>query len=79
MAYDTDKADDAALALLYLNTFQDGPLVRAWKGLPLEITDRLHEKGLIHNPVGKAKSLVLTEEGQKRSAELFAALFEPKE
>ena len=28
-----------------------------------EITDRLHEKGLIHDPMGKAKSVTLTAEG----------------
>ncbi|XQF91838.1 DUF6429 family protein (plasmid) [Pseudoalteromonas espejiana] len=31
------------------------------------ITDRLYEKGYIHDPVGKTKSVVLTEEGLLRS------------
>jgi Mn-dependent DtxR family transcriptional regulator len=37
---------------------------------------RLHAAGLIHDPVGKAKSVVLTEEGEKRSRELFQKHFE---
>ncbi|CAH2399516.1 hypothetical protein MES5069_220202 [Mesorhizobium escarrei] len=39
------------------------------------MTDRLHRKGLIADPVNKAKSLVLTDEGLRRSEELFRALF----
>jgi hypothetical protein len=35
----------------------------------------LHEKGLILDPVGKAKSVVLTNDGLRRSEELFKALF----
>jgi Domain of unknown function (DUF6429) len=50
MDYDTDKVDDMALALLFL-TLHDG--CRAWKGLDWEIMDRLHEKGMILDPVGK--------------------------
>jgi len=68
MDYDKDKVDEMALALLFL-TLHDGP--RAWKGLDWEVTNRLHEKGLILDPVGKAKSLVLTEEGLQRGRELF--------
>ena len=37
--------------------------------------DRLHTKGLIHDPVGKAKSVVLTLEGLARSEQLFQELF----
>ena len=36
---------------------------------------RLHEKGLICDPVNKSKSLVLTDEGLRRSEELFRQLF----
>jgi hypothetical protein len=45
------------LALLYLTLHDD---VRAWKGFGWDAMDRLHRKGLIHDPVGKAKSVVLT-------------------
>ena len=37
--------------------------------------DRLHAKGYIHNPVGKAKSVVLTEEGLRESERLFNEMF----
>jgi hypothetical protein len=37
--------------------------------------DRLHKKGMIYDPVGKAKSVALTEEGLRRSEELFTAMF----
>lgn len=40
-----------------------------------EVMNRLHEKGLISNPVGKAKSVLFTEEGQQKSEELFKKLF----
>jgi hypothetical protein len=72
MELDTDKLDDAALAILSL-TLHDGR--RVWKGLDWAITDRLHEKGLIEDPVGKSKSLVLTEDGVKRAERALAKLF----
>ena len=72
MAIDTDKIDNAVLALLYL-TLHDHD--RAWKGYDWEAMNRLHDNGMIHNPVGKAKSVVLTEEGLRRAKELFEAMF----
>ena len=57
------------LALLRL-TLHDKQ--RAWKGFDWDTLDRLHRKGLIANPVNKAKSVVLTDEGLRRSV---AALF----
>jgi hypothetical protein len=75
MEYDKDKVDDAVLALLYLTMFRDGPCVRAWKVHDWSVTDRLHEKGYIGDPKGKAKSMVMTEEGAARAEELFWKLF----
>jgi Domain of unknown function (DUF6429) len=72
MDIDTEKIDEAVLALLYL-TLHDGS--RAWKGLDWEAMNRLHEKGFISNPVGKAKSVALTEKGLQESARLFRKLF----
>ncbi len=72
MSLDTEKIDDAALALLYL-TLHDG--CRAWKGFDWEVLGRLHEKGMIHDPVGKVKSVVFTPEGQLRAKELFETMF----
>jgi hypothetical protein len=72
MALDTDRIDDAVLALLYLGRHQEW---RAWKGFDWDAMNRLHEKGMIDNPVGKAKSVVFTDEGLRRSQELFEAMF----
>ncbi len=72
MEYDEDKVDEMVLALLFL-TVHDG--YRAWKGHDWDAMDRLHKKGMIDNPVGKAKSVVLTEEGLRRSEELFIKHF----
>jgi hypothetical protein len=52
MEIDTKRVDDAVLALLYL-TLHDS--VRAWKSHDWDAMNRLHEKGLISDPVGKAK------------------------
>jgi hypothetical protein len=72
MEYDTDKVDEMVLALLFL-TLHDG--YRAWKGHDWSVMDRLHKKGMIANPVRKAKSVALTEEGLQRSRELFVKHF----
>lgn len=48
---------------------------RAWKGFDWGTLDRLHRKGLLANPVGKTKSVMLTDEGLQRSKELLAAVF----
>jgi hypothetical protein len=37
--------------------------------------DRLHAKGMISDRVGKAKSVVFSEEGLRRSEQLFNQLF----
>jgi Domain of unknown function (DUF6429) len=72
MALDMDRIDDAVLALLYLGLHDQ---YRAWKGFDWDAMDRLHRKGMIENPVGKAKSVVFTEEGLRRSTELFEQMF----
>jgi hypothetical protein len=73
MALDTDKIDDTALALLYL-TLHDG--YRAWKGFDWGVLGRLHDKGMIGDPVGKVKSVVFTDEGLERAKVLFQEMFE---
>ena len=72
MDYDKDKVDEMVLALLYLTLHDD---YRAWKGHDWDAMNRLHEKGMIENPVSKAKSVALTEEGLRRSRELFMEHF----
>jgi hypothetical protein len=72
MDIDTEKIDEAVLALLYL-TLHDGS--RAWKGFDWDAMNRLHEKGLISNPIGKAKSVLLTDKGLQESERLFEKMF----
>jgi hypothetical protein len=73
MATNKDKIDDAALALLYITLHDDH---RAWKGMDWGVLGRLHEKGMIHEPVGKVKSVVFTPEGLERAEKLFKEMFE---
>ena len=73
MAIITDRIDDCVLALLLLGR-HDGQ--RVWKSFDWAAMERLHEKGLISNPVGRAKSVVLTDEGLKKAERLFRDLFE---
>ena len=75
MEYDKNKVDEMILALLYLTTFKDEFGFRAWKGSDWDSLDRLHEKGYIGNPKGKAKSVTLSEEGAQLSEELFKKHF----
>lgn len=72
MNYNQDKIDDTVLATLLLTLHEDN---RAWKGHDFDVLDRLYEKGYIFNPKGKAKSVVLTDEGLKRAREVFDCLF----
>jgi hypothetical protein len=69
---DTKKIDDAVLALLCLGLHDE---VRAWKGFDWDALNRLHEQGFIANPVGKAKSVVFTQEGLDRAHRLLNELF----
>ena len=75
MEYDEEKFDEMVLALLYLGTFRDGPVVRAWKSFDWSSMDRLYEKGFIHDPKSKARSVILTEEGERVTRELFEQHF----
>jgi hypothetical protein len=72
MDYDQDKVDEMVLALLWLTQTGDG---RAWKGHDWEAMERLHAKGYISDPKSKAKSVVLSEEGERLSRELFERHF----
>jgi hypothetical protein len=72
MELDHAKIDRAVLALLYLG-LHDG--ARAWKGFDWDALNRLHERGFISNPRGKAKSAVFTEEGLSEARRLLEELF----
>lgn len=69
---DQDKIDQAVLALLLLGRHEGD---RAWKAFDWHVMNRLHAKGYISDPVGKAKSIVFTEAGLKESERLFNILF----
>jgi hypothetical protein len=75
MEYDKDKVDEMVLALLGLTMFEERSVLRAWKGYDWDALDRLHQKGYISDPKSKSKSVVVTEEGAKRSRELFERYF----
>ena len=72
MEYDRDKVDEMVLALLWLTPAGDG---RAWKGHDWDALDRLHAKGYISDPKSKAKSVVLSEEGERLARKLFERHF----
>lgn len=72
MEVDTDKIDEAVLALLYLTLHDDR---RAWKSSDWDALNRLHDRGYISDPVSKAKSVALTDEGLRESERLFRRLF----
>ena len=78
MDIDGGKLEQTVLALLYLNSFQEGEGRRAWKGFPWTVMGALHEKGYISNPATKNKSVWLSDEGAKLSEELFEKLFAVK-
>ena len=72
MELDTDKIDEAVLALLYLGLHNG---TRVWKGFDWESMNRLHERGYITDPRSSAKSVLFTEEGLKESERLLEKLF----
>ena len=75
MNYDESKIDEMTLALMYLTSFTDHGITRSWKGYNWDSLGRLHSAGFLSDPVGKAKSVILTEEGAERSRELFEKYF----
>ena len=72
MDIDTQKVDEAVLALLYLG-LHDGEFV--WKGFDSEAMERLHAQGYFSNPVSKSKSMQFIEAGLQASARLFRERF----
>ncbi|MBY5163577.1 hypothetical protein KR546_13875 [Nitriliruptoria bacterium AS10] len=76
---DEAKIDEMVLALLYLTTHQQHGQLRAWKGHDWAVLARLHAQGMILDPKSKAKSVALTDEGARRSRELFRRHFDDDE
>jgi hypothetical protein len=69
---DTERVDQAVLALLALGLHEG---TRAWKAFDWNVMERLHEKGYICDPRGKAKSVGFTELGLNESQRLLKDLF----
>jgi hypothetical protein len=76
MKLNTDRIDETVLALLYLG-LHDGR--RVWKSFDWDAMARLHEKGYISDPVGKTKSVAMTEQGLLESQRLFTLLFDEQQ
>jgi len=72
MELDYDKIDDAVLVLLLLGLHDE---CRAWKGFNWDALDRLHQRGDISDPSGKAKSVILSDEGRARAERMLVNLF----
>jgi hypothetical protein len=70
-----EKLSEAALAILGLTAFRDRHVVRAWKGMDWDLLDVLYQKGWIDDPKGKAKSVVLTDEGARLAGDLLQRHF----
>ncbi len=79
MDFDEDKIDEFTLALLYLVTHErhEGLGALAWR-FDWDTLNRLHQQGYISDPVGKAKSVGMSEEGFLRAKELFERHFGKK-
>jgi hypothetical protein len=75
MDIDTNKIDEAVLALLHLTRCDDRYRAAAWKSHDWDALNRLHAKGYLENPVSKSKSVGLTEDGKAKSEKLFWKLF----
>jgi len=78
MDIDEEQLEETVLALLYLTSFDNKFGLRAWKCHGWNVMNSLQEKGYISNPATKAKSVVFTLEGAKRSKELFEKSFTVK-
>ena len=72
---DHGKIAEAALAILSLSRMTQPYGVTAWKGIDWDIMNLLYEKGWISDPVGKQKSVGITEEGLKSADEFLEKYF----
>lgn len=74
---DTGRIDEAVLALMFLTLHKgrDWEPWRAWKSFDRAAMGRLRGQDLRFDPVGKAKSVVLTDEGYRRCEEAYRRLF----
>ncbi len=69
------RIQEVTMALLSLTMFGDESTTRAWKGHAWSVMDALFERGWIHDPKGKAKSVLITAEGERKAEEFFEKYF----
>ena len=62
--------------MLHLTVHGDRFGARAWKGMNWDLLDALDEAGWISDPKTKAKSVALTDEGERLAAEFFGNISE---
>jgi hypothetical protein len=72
---DHDRLCEAALAILGLTMFTDHDATRAWKGMDWDLLDALYQRGWIHDPKGKAKSVLITPSGAQLAEEFLKRHF----
>ncbi|MBN2298299.1 MAG: hypothetical protein JXM72_06870 [Deltaproteobacteria bacterium] len=76
MEFNKDKVDEYTLALLYLVMWEEKHYgARAWKSFDWDTMDRLCEKGFVHDPKNKSKSVAVTEKGFEKAKKLFNKFF----
>jgi hypothetical protein len=69
------SVDEAVLALLWLNAFEDHGQSRAWKTFDRAAMELLHGRGLISDPKSDAKSVALTDEGRRVAEQASQKMF----
>jgi hypothetical protein len=72
---DQNKVAEAALAILSLSRMVDPYGVSAWKGIDWDVMNLLFEKGWISDPVGKQKSVGISDEGIKLADQFLEKYF----
>ncbi len=73
---DHEKIAEAALAILSLSRMVQPYGVTAWKGIDWDVMNLLYEKGWISDPVGKQKSVGITDEGIVSADKFLEKYFE---
>jgi len=72
---DEEKLAETALAILSLSRMTEQFGTRAWKGIDWDLMNMLFEKGWISDPVGKQKSVGITEKGIKMADQFLEKHF----
>ncbi len=72
MIVDTDRIDEAVLALMHLGLHGN---IRTWKSFDWDAVGHLHSKGFISDTVSKAKTVILTDARKAECERLFEQLF----